>query len=197
MKRTFLLALISGVLTLASSRAVAQSTNVVQHAYFVLKGLKQRPTGGVSAVRVSNKDILAALNASGNYNFSPGAVLLFVRTDDQSPSIVVREVNKDQVTDTDVGNYFGIKELGDEVHSQDDLTRWGTWSFAFDNGQETDFELRGFTTFFRRPPSSAGISTPMTLYAEQSGVNGVGGLGGVAVVFYGNVYGGNPSLEVE
>jgi len=191
------LGIIIGVCILGNSRLAAQSTNIIQQAYFVLTVLEQTPAGRVSLVRITNKDILTALNASGDYNFGTGARLVFVSTDNQLPDIVVREGSGGQVTTTDVGNNFGVTEQGDEVHSLDDSIRWATWVFAFDNGQETDFQLWGFTTLYNRAIHSAGVGTIRGIYGELSRVNGVGGIRGQNAVFYGSVSGGYPHLEVN
>lgn len=197
MRRLLQLGIVVCVCGMATTRLAAQSTNIVQHAYFVLTGLEQTPAGRVSLVRVTNKDILKELSASGAYNFGPGASLLFVSTDNQLPTIAVRETNGSQVTTTDVGNNFGLTEQGDEVHSFDGATRWGSWMFAFDNGQATDFQLWGFTTLYDRIIQSAGVGTILGNYGELSRVSGVGAIEGQNTVFYGNVYGGYPTLEVN
>src|SRR5215467_8052415 len=107
-------ALIAGLLTVATSSAIGQTTNVVQPAFFVLKGTTQTPSGGVKSVRVVNKDILAALNETGAYEFGARSTLLFVSTDDEQPPVLmVRNVSGNQVTTNDVGGFFGIMEIGD------------------------------------------------------------------------------------
>ncbi len=197
MKTIVRLGIILGVCALAAGQSVAQSTNIVQRAYFVLTGLEQKPAGGVSLVRITNKDILNALNASGAYHFGSGAMLLFVITDNQLPAIVVREQNGTQATTTDVGNNFGIAEQGDAIHALNGATGWATWVFSFDNGHETDFQLWGMTTLYERVIQTAGVGAMSGLYGELSRVSGEGGIGGQNVVYYGAVYGGFPSLEVN
>jgi len=178
------LVLLIGLLLVASNTAVGQSTEVVQQANFVLKGIEQS-SSGVTYVRMGNKDILAALNASGDYNFSARAALLFVSTDDQPPRIVVRDMNNGQVTNVDVGVYFGVSETGDAVHSTNGLTRWTTWVFALSDGQsgvkDTEFQLWGRTTLH-----TVGAGTTQT-HGVQSDVSGVGSLAGAVTIFYGTV----------
>lgn len=191
------LGILLGLSAIPINRSQAQSTNIVQSAAFVLTGLQQSPNGSITLVRVTNKDLLTVLNATGNYNFGPGAMLSFVVTDDQLPTIVVRETNGGLVTTTDIGDYFGLSEKGEEIHSSDDATRWATWLFAFDNGQETDFQLWGFTTVHNREIQSAGVGPIRGMSYEATHVQGVGGIGGLSTVFYGNVYGYGPTLEVN
>jgi hypothetical protein len=187
--------LITGLLALAICSAIAQSTDVVQRANFVLKGTTQT-SSGVTSVRVVNKDILAALNASGAYEFGPKAALFFVSADDQPPALIVREVSAGQVTNTDVSPYFGVREIGDEVHSRNESTWWETWNFAFDNGNtnETAFQLWGFTTIHRGTIRTPGIGTLAGSQRVQSNVTGVGRVQGAITVFSGSVDAANATL---
>jgi hypothetical protein len=192
-------ALITGLLALATFGAIAQSTtNVVQPAFFVLKGTVQTASG-VASARVINKDILAALNATGAYQFGPKATLVFVSSDDEQPPVImVQEGRGQQTTNTDVGDFFGVTELGDAVRSADGSTRWETWNFAFNDGttNETAFQLWGATTIqqgtthTRRNGDGAGSQT------VRSDVRGVGGLNGTNTVFSGTVVSGNSITSV-
>jgi hypothetical protein len=186
-------AFITGLLAVATCSATAQSTtDVVQRANFVLKGTMQT-SSGVKSVRLANKDILAALNATGAYNFGRRATLLFVSSDDELPALIVREGTGRQTTNTDVGDFFGVTEIGDEVRSPDDSTRWQTWNFAFDNGNtnETAFQLWGATTIQR-----GGMPTRRTVEGAsspslQSNVRGVGRVQGAITIFSGTISGAN------
>lgn len=185
MKTIMRFAVITGLLALGASIATAQTTTVVQHAYFVLKGTTQT-SSGASSVRLVNKDILAALNATGAYKFGPRAALLFVSSDDQPPALNVRDLSGGMATTNDVSDYFGVTEIGDEVRSPDGSTRWQTWNFAFDNGNtnETAFELWGSTTIQRGDNGGAAGSQTV-----QSDVRGVGRVQGAITVFSGTVTG--------
>jgi hypothetical protein len=180
------------------SSAIAQSTNVVQRANFVLKGTTQT-SSGVTSVRLVNKDILAALNATGVYQFGPKATLLFVSADDQPPALVVSEANGGSATSTDISDYFGVTEIGDDVHSPSDKTRWETWNFAFDNGNtnETAFELWGATTIHRGAIRTRGVGTLAGPQRVQSDVRGVGRVQGAITVFSGRIDGTNPTLAMS
>lgn len=199
MKKIVRFALITNLLGLAMSSATAQSTDVVQHANFVLKGTAQT-SSGVKSVRVVTKDLLAALNASGAYQFGPRAALLFVSSDDQPPLLIVRDVSGRKTTSTDVSEYFGVTEIGDAVRSPGESTRWETWQFSFDNGNtnvETAFQLWGFTTIHRGTIHTPGIGTLDGSERVQSEVRGVGRLKNAITVFSGKVYGANSSLAKE
>lgn len=188
-------ALITGLLGLAISSAIGQSTNIIQPAYFVLKATIQTQTGsGVKSIRVVNKDIIAALNESGAYQFGPRATLLFVTTDEQQPpELVVRDVSAGTVSTNDVGEYFGIKEIGDEVHSPDNSTRWQTWNFAFSNGitNDTGFHLWGATTIQRGVVHSARTGEVTDGPSFISDVRGAGGVQGTNTIFSGTIYSAN------
>src|SRR3954470_8033707 len=87
MKKIMRLIIMIGLLGLAIATANAQTTNVVLPAFFVLKGTTQTATG-VKSVRLVNKDIIAALNETGVYQFGRRATLLLVTTDDETPVIM-------------------------------------------------------------------------------------------------------------
>jgi hypothetical protein len=181
-------ALIMGLLALAAFGAIGQSTNVVQPAFFVLKGTTQTASG-VKSVRVVNKDILAALNETGVYQFGARATLLFVSTDEQLPELMVRDVVGNLVTTNDVGDYFGVMEIGDEVRSPDDRIRWQTWNFSFDNNttNETAFQLWGATTIQRSTAHAGHNGEVAGSWAFVSDVRGVGRVEGAVTVFSGTV----------
>src|SRR4051812_8660633 len=161
MQKIMRFAIMTALLAVTMFSANAQSTDVVQRVNFVLRGRVQT-SSGVKAVRVTTKDILAALNASGAYQFGPRATLLFVSSDDQPPALVVHDGSGQTATNTDVGDYFGITEIGEAVRSSDETTRWETWQISFDNGNtnvSTAFQLWGATTIHRGPIHTAGIGT--------------------------------------
>jgi hypothetical protein len=182
---------IAGLLALAMSSATAESTDVLQRAIFDLKGTMQTPSG-VKDVRLGNKDIIAALNASGAYNFGPKAILLFDMNDDQAPGLIVQDGDPGQRTNTDVSAYFAATEVGDEVRSRDGGTVWQTWQFGFGNGNsdaETSFILWGATTMGRSSIRVLGIGMVTDTPRFQSNVRGVGRVNGAVTVFSGTVSG--------
>ena len=186
-------ALTNCLLALATSGAIAQSTNLVQPAFFVLKGTTQTASGGVKSVRVVNKDIVAALNETGAFQFGTRASLLFISTDDQPPVIAVRDGSGRTATTNDVSDFLGVTEIGDEVRSPDDSTRWQTWNFAFDNGatNETAFQLWGATTIQRGAVQAGRNGETTGSPAVFSDVRGVGRVRGAVTVFSGTVSSGN------
>lgn len=187
-----------GLLALSKSVAMAQSTNLVQRANFVLRGTTQTPSG-VKSVRLVNKDIFAALNETGEFNFGPNATLLFVNSEEQTPAIIIREKNGQQTTDTDVGAYFDVMEIGDGVHSSNDNKRWETWSFTFNNGttNETAFQLWGATTIDLRASHRSGSGTLGDSQRVLSDVRGVGRVEGTITIFSGTVSSAHATLVTD
>ena len=183
----------TGLLALGLCSASAQSTDVVQRATFALKGTMQT-SSGVKSVRMDNKDILAALNGSGAYNFGPKATLLLVVSDNQPVTLLVEEKNSGQTRTTDVSAWFGVTEIGEAVHSPDGST--ATWHFGFDDGNtdETAFVLWGSATIRRGSIHTPGIGTIAGPQRIQCSVRGVGRLKGVITIFSGNISGANPAL---
>jgi len=192
MKNSIRFAITTGPLALAICTATAQSTNVELPATFVLKGTVQTASGA-KMVRVISKDIVAALNESGAYQFTPGATLLFVSSDDQPPLIMVHEGRGLQTTNTDVSDFFDVTEIGDPVRSPDDSTRWETWHFSFDNAatNTTGFQLWGETTIHRGAIHTTKMGTVTNAPGVQSTVTGVGRLNGAITIFSGSVNGAN------
>jgi hypothetical protein len=188
--------LASMFLGLATNPVVAQTTNVVLRAYFVLNGLEQG-NNQVINVRITNKDVLAALNATGNYHFGSGAQLVLISSDDQLPVVMVRETNPGQVTTTDVGAYFALADVGNEVHGPGNLTSWAYWSFNFDNGQGTDFKLGGLAAIYRRKITGPGIGPLTRADNAATSVYGAGGLNGTSTIFWGTIYAGFATAEVD
>lgn len=188
MKKSIRFAITTGLLALAICGATAQSTNLEMPATFVLKGTMQTDSGAKS-VRVISKDIVAALNESGEYQFKPGATLLFVSSDDQPPLIMVHEGKGLQTTNTDVSNFFDVTEIGDAVRSPDDSTRWETWHFSFDNAatNTTGFQLWGETMIHRGAIHTTEMGTVTNAPGIQSTVTGVGRLNGAVTIFSGSV----------
>ena len=171
----------------------AQTTNVYLQTFFVLTGVKQEGAQAVS-IRVTNKDVLAALNATGNFNFSSGAQLLLKSYEDQLPIFVVRETSGTQVTTTDVSNYLSLSEPS-EVDTRNKLISFAIRVFTLNNQEGTSFELTGFTTMYRGFVNSPGIGTLTRVYNAGSQVSGYASLGGSQAVLQGNVFAGFAKAE--
>ncbi len=186
MRKLIAVGLTAIVLGLTPRLAGAQS--VIYNAYFTLTGFKQTKNGGVAAVRVTNKDLLRALNATGNFDFASGARILLWSTDDELPVIVVRQGTARHATDTEVGDYFTLSDSGAEVHSANNLTSWANWIFDFGNGQGTEFNLSGITTLTRGRLRQPGGGWLARTAQATSKISGPGALNGGNCVLQGIVY---------
>src|SRR5436190_22282373 len=123
-------------LAFGSGLARAAVTNVAMVMQFSLTGVRQAGPATVTGVRISNKDILAALNATGRFDFASNAQLLLLSFEGNLPNFAVRERNGTNVTTTDISSYFDLSEVT-EVHSADHLTSYALYVFTFDNQNGT------------------------------------------------------------
>src|SRR2546423_7334645 len=120
-------------------------TNVAMVTQFALSGVKQAEPSTAAPVRITNKDILAALNATGRFDFASNAQLLLLSFEGELPTFAVRQRNGTNVTTTDISRYFFITEPT-EIHSADRLSAYALYVFTFDNQNGTSFTVSGMTT---------------------------------------------------
>jgi hypothetical protein len=177
-------ALISACVTLTVT-APAQ-TNDTNHIYSTVKdavinltAIEQKPEGGTHIVKITNKEILAALNATGAFNFGAGAKLLLRSFNGGLPYFIVRESSSNgAVTTTDVSAYLSLTEPEDAVHSPGSIVNWGIWIFTFTGGGGTDFTFWGYTTLHTGviPTGNGGfLNRTVTLMSSGSGPGHVNG----------------------
>src|SRR4051794_14894771 len=95
--------------------AQEQIYSTVKDASIVLTAIVQTPDGGTNRVRITNKDVLAALNSTGAFNFGEGAKLLLRSVEAGFPYFVVRESGTNEI---DVSDYLILTEPDDAVHSR-------------------------------------------------------------------------------
>ena len=142
MKRTAQIAVIGALLAVGVAQSYAQSSFVVSQLKIALNGF----AGGESAaatVKITNKDIINALNASdAAFGFSNGAKLMIsVPADGGSPSFFVR----DGGTDTDVSDFFQT-DSSDVVRTSNGKTQYEIFFLSFDNGAGESFDVNGYAT---------------------------------------------------
>jgi hypothetical protein len=140
MKRTAQIAVIGALLAVGIAQSYAQSAFVVSQLNVSLSGFSGDDTTA-TAVKITNKDIITALNdSSSGFGFSKSAKLLIeVPADGGSPSFVVR----DGGTDTDVSDFFSINSNGFVSNGKQ---QYEIFELSFENGQGTAFDVNGFTT---------------------------------------------------
>lgn len=177
--------------------AQEQIYSTVKDADFVLTAIVQTPDGGTEKVRITNKDVLAALNATGNFNFSQDAKLLLRSVDGALPFFVVRESVTNEITTTDVRPYLTLAEPGYAVHARDSTINWGIWNYTLDDGVGTDFTLWGFTTLHSGAiPTGTGGVLQRTVKLISLG-SGAGEINGAAAQFSGKVIAEHGRLDTS
>lgn len=139
-KKTITAALFSLCFTLTAQE---QIYSTVKDASIVLTAIVQTPDGGTNMVRITNKDVLAALNSTGAFNFGDGAKLLLRSVEAGFPYFVVRESSTNEV---DVSDYLILTEPDDAVHSHNSIDNWGIWNCTLNGDSGTDFTFWGLTT---------------------------------------------------
>jgi len=142
MKRTAQIAVIGALLAVGITQSYAQTPVVVSQLKIALSGF----AGGESAaapVKITNKDIINALNASdAAFGFSNGAKLMVaVPADGGSPSFFVR----DGGTDTDVSDFF-TSDSNSLVAASNGKTQYQIRDLSFANGAGESFDVNGFST---------------------------------------------------
>jgi hypothetical protein len=176
-----------GLASVVSSSA--QSYNVITVANFALTGVRQNG-GTVSPVRIGNKEIIAALNATGQFDFGSGAKIVLISLEDQLPTFAVREGSGKNAVTTDIGNYFRVVE-SDEIHSSNNLASYVIQDFEFDNHNGTSFSVSGLSSLKR-----GNISGLERVKQISSQVNGPGSLNGEGALFRGSMSAGSATAEV-
>src|SRR5436190_17293452 len=116
MKKSIKFAAVSTFVALMVSAASAQTesasarTNVALIANIVLTGFKQTDGSNATPMRITNKDLLTALNATGHFTFGKNAQLILLSKDDQLPTASIRERTGATATTTDISNFLTITQ---------------------------------------------------------------------------------------
>jgi hypothetical protein len=141
MKRTAQIAVIGALLAVGIAQSYAQTPSVVSQLTISLSGF----AGGESAaapVKITNKDIINALNAAGSDFGNNAKLMIVVPADGGSPSFIVRQPGVD---DTDVSDFFST-DLTEVVRTSNGKTQYEIRFLAFSNGEGESFDVNGFAT---------------------------------------------------
>ncbi|PWU14798.1 MAG: hypothetical protein C5B50_16550 [Verrucomicrobia bacterium] len=187
--------MIAVFLAFSAGVTVAQVT-VAMVTQFALSGFRQADQSFTAGVRITNKDILSALNASGQFNFQSNAQLILLSFDGNLPTFAVRERNGTNVTTTDISSYFVVSEP-QELHSSDNLRGYAIYVFAFDNHNGTSFTVSGMTYLHAGLVSGPGISPLTRDRTLTASVYGSGTINDTAMVVRGTVNGGSAKAEID
>ncbi len=171
-------------------------TNVAMVTQFALSGVKQATPSTMMPFKITNKDILAALNATGRFNFRSDAQLLLLSFEGELPTFAVRERNGTNVVTTDISAYFFITEPL-EVHAANDSAGYAIYIFTFDNQNGTSFTVSGMTTLHAGTITGPGIGPLSRDRTLTSTVSGSGTVSGAGIVVLGTVHGGSAKAEVD
>jgi hypothetical protein len=186
-KKAITAALFSLCFTLTAQTNTNQVYTTVKDAFFILSAIVQTPEGGTSTVRITNKDVLAALNATGAFDFGPQAKLLLRSVNGGLPYFVVRESVSNEVDTTDVSDYLTLTEPDDAVHGKNSMVNWGIWNYTLNGGGGTDFTFWGLTTLFTGAISTGGGGDLLRTVNLNSVGSGPGHVDGANAQFSGKV----------
>ena len=186
---------IAVLLVFGSGVAVAQGITVAMQVRFALSGVKQAGDSTAS-VKITNKDILNALNATGQFDFASNAQIVFLSLEGELPSIAVREGSGTNATTTDISDFFFLTEP-QEIHSPDHLHNWAIYVYNFDNHNGTSFSVSGLTFLHAGPINGPGIGTVSRDKTLTAAVNGSGTIDGANMVVRGTVNGGSAKSEID
>jgi hypothetical protein len=193
-RKTVTTALICLCFTVAAQE---QIFSTAKNAYFELTAIVQKANGGTNMVRITNKDILAALNATNAFNFDNHAKLLLRSVNGGIPSFVVRESGSKVVTnnEVDVSEFLTLVEPGDAVHSRNQMVNWGIWTYTLNGGDGTDFTFWTFTTLHTGAiPTGQGGKLLRTVNLVSPG-SGPGHVDGANAQFSGRVFANHARLD--
>jgi hypothetical protein len=181
-------------LAIGSGGAVA-ATNVAMVAHFALNGFKGDQSSATS-FKITNKDILNALNDTGRFNFRSDAQIILLSFEGELPNFAVRQRNGADVVTTDISSYFFISEP-QEVHSANHKTSYAIYVYNFDNRNGTSFSVSGLTTLRAGTITGPGIAPLNRDRTLTSAVSGSGADNGDTIVVRGTVSGGSAKAEVD
>jgi hypothetical protein len=190
------LCLIAGFLGFNAGVAVGQGATVAMQARFALSGVKQVGDSTAAPVKITNKDILNALNATGRFDFGSSAQILFLSFEGELPSIAVREGSGSNAVTTDISSYFFINEP-QEIHSADHMRSYAIYTYNFDNRNGTSFSVSGLTLLHAGTITGPGIGPLTRDKTLSSAVNGSGADNGATMVVRGTVTGGSAKAEID
>jgi len=142
MKKTAQIAVVGALLAVGIAQSHAQTPVVVSQLNVALSGFAGDDTSA-TPVRITNKDIINALNAAGNSFGKNARLMIVVPAGGGSPSFIVRETSGGSNTDTDVSGSFGTDSSNTVSNGKQ---QYEVFFLNFDAGTGTDFAVNGFAT---------------------------------------------------
>jgi len=177
MKQMMKIAVVAGVLALATAEGLAQTvvTDAAQDVNIALSGYVQEGEGDATKVRISNKDMVTVLGGA-----SKSKLVLLTPVDyEGAPIFVIRAKNtEDEIADIYYTENYETVSAGDgKTYSVD--------AHAFYLTETTSFEGQGLTT---RSENGA---------FKTTSVSGIGSIDGLPGVFSGSMSGKKTSDETR
>jgi hypothetical protein len=177
LQRTITATLFSLCFTVAAQETIYST---VKDAFVVLTAVVQKTDGGTNKVRITNKDVFAALNATNAFNFDNHAKLLLRSVNGGLPYFVVRESGRNVGTNSevDVSEFLTLVEPDDAVHGPNQMVNWGIWTYTLNGGGGTDFTFWGLTILHTgavRTPQGGKLLRTVNLVSTGSGPGHVDG----------------------
>lgn len=208
-KRTIATALLGLCFNVAAQE---QIFSTVKNAYFEFKAIVQTTNGGTNdvgtnlvetnvvvgtnVVRITNKDILAALNATGDFNFDKKAKLLLRSVEAGIPFFVVREsAGVGTNNEVDVSDTLIVNEPDDAVHGRNSMVNWGIWNCTLNGGGGTDFNFFGLTVLHTGVIRTGNGGKLLRTVNLSSTGSGPGHLNGATAQFSGRIFGNHARLD--
>jgi hypothetical protein len=184
------------VLFIAVEAQAESGTNVSQIANIALSGFRQMGALNTTSVRITTKDIIAALNASEHFNFEPNARLVLISHDDQLPTASIREGSGKNSKTRDISDFLTITQPS-EIDGANNLVSYSIRIFKFDDHNGTSFSLSGMATLRRGNITNANIGPLLRVRTSSMEVSGEGTLAGANIVIRGTINAGSAASEVD
>jgi hypothetical protein len=196
MKALFKTAIAAALTSFCCTLSAQVSTNVIfstaKDAFVSLTAIVQTPDGGTNKVRVTNKDILAALNATGAFNFTNQPKLLMRSFNSGQPYFVVRDSGTNEV---DVSEYLTVTAPDDAVHGQNSKVNWVMWNVTLTGNAGIDFAFWGLTTLHTgNIPTGGGGFLERTISLSSVG-SGPGHINGANAQFSGTFMADHATID--
>jgi len=170
--------------------------STVKDASIELTATVQSSEDATVKVRITNKDVLAELNATGVFTFADDSKLLLRSVNSGIPFFVVRESVSNEVATIDVSDYLTVTEPDDAVHSRNSMVNWGIWNVTLQGGPGTDFTFWGLTTLYTGTISTGTNGNLLRTVKLNSIGSGTGHIGGANAQFSGKVIANHGRLDL-
>jgi len=203
MKNIMKLAVISTLMAIGIATANAQNTNIILKVTVALSGFRQVDESNAAPVKITNKDIFAALSADTNsVAFGKSAQLVLVSTEgsDALPTFQVRERGDgtNAIVTPISADIIHVESSGTEIVAKNGTTRYTILRFIYNDGAGNSFDVSGFATLRRGRISGRGIGTLNDrVISAAVTVAGTGSVDSANAVLRGTIAASGPKIAIE